>query len=89
MLLCTWLVELWLDKLNKLGAASESELPENAGSLKRAQKQEAVELYNRATEEFKNFLAEYQDDLESDAIFQLLQSHGRLSDCLAFASQKV
>eukprot|EP01022_Parablepharisma_sp_SALTPOND_P000883 TRINITY_DN105194_c3_g1_i1.p1 TRINITY_DN105194_c3_g1~~TRINITY_DN105194_c3_g1_i1.p1 ORF type:complete len:1042 (-),score=138.06 TRINITY_DN105194_c3_g1_i1:6642-9767(-) len=88
VVLCTWLVELRLDKLNKLGAAAEGELPENAGAFKRVQKQEAIELYQRAVEEFKTFLTEYEEDLETEIIYQLLQSHGRLKDCLSFASQK-
>ena len=52
VILCTLLVELQLDKLNKLGAQSESELPEDAIGIKKLQKQEAAELYKEAVSEF-------------------------------------
>ncbi len=89
MILCTWLTELKLDKLNRVGAAAEGELPENASALKKVQKQEAIDLQKKAAEEFKLFLTKHEAYLETETIFQLLQNHGRLADCLSFALQKV
>jgi hypothetical protein len=89
VLLCTWLIELLLDNLNKLEAASQGDLPDQASMLQKQQKEESVGNYQKAAKEFKTFLVEYEADLDSETVFQLLQSHGRLNDCLAFAIQKV
>jgi len=88
VLLCTYLAELQLGKLVKLQAATESTLPENVTELKMIQRQMATELYNKAVEEFRVFMEEYEADLEIDVIFQLLQSHGRIEECLILASLK-
>jgi len=88
VMLCAWLVELQLSKLNKQRAVSCGKLPENANEFRKIQKQEATELYNNSIKKFRTFLQEHEDDLEVDIVFQLLQSHGRLDECISFAVQK-
>ena len=89
VLLCTWYTELTTANLKRLEAAAEGELLESATLLQKQQKQEAVELYQKLLETFRKFLEEYEVNLDSETIFQLLQSHGRLEDFLYFAFQKV
>lgn len=88
-MLCTWIVELKLDKLNRFGAATEGEIPESASRPDQIQKQKAEELFKKTSEELKGFLIEYEQSLDTDTIFQILQNHGKLKDCLSFAKQKV
>lgn len=88
VLLSTWLVELLIDNLNKLEASAEGELPETATPLQKQQQQEAADQFEKANESFKQFLKKYSGDLDTELIIQLLQSHGRLSDCLFFATEK-
>ena len=83
-ILCSWLCELQLGKITKLKSESEGIIAE----IEKAQKQLITELYDKEIEKFNIFLEEYQNDLESETVFQLLQSHGRLNDCLLFSSLK-
>lgn len=55
----------------------------------RESKYEIEEEYSQAQEEFKEFLKDYEEDLDNDTIFQLLQSHGKINECIIFATQKV
>jgi hypothetical protein len=89
MMLCTWLIELVIDKGIRLAYEAESELPENASALLKQQKQNATIAYQAWQTSFNDFLNEYKEDLDTEAIFQLLQNHGRLADCIKFAAQKV
>ena len=84
VMLCTLLLELQLDKLNKLGAELDAELPENTTG----NNQEISALYNKAVKEFNSFLEKYQADLDSHTTFQLLQNHKRVNDSLSFAILK-
>jgi len=35
--------------------------------------------------DFHNFLKDHAEDLDEDTVMQLLQSHGKLEDCIKFA----
>ncbi len=89
--LCAWLIELKLDRLNALGAAAEGEgeLPDHASAQHKVQKQAAIETYKKAEEELRKFLIRHDADLETETVYQLLVTHGRRLDALGFAAQKV
>lgn len=63
-------------------------MPQSASGLQQQQKKEAAEQCRQATLGFGNFLHEYEADLDTETVFQLLHSHGRLDDFLRFAMQK-
>ncbi len=90
VLLCAWLVELKLDKLNKLGVKPDDETgglsPGNAEQSPSRRSQKF--MCDKLTEDFKRFLDKYEPSLDSDTIFQLLQNNGKLNECLALAEQK-
>eukprot|EP00826_Nyctotherus_ovalis_P020515 TRINITY_DN16457_c0_g1_i2.p1 TRINITY_DN16457_c0_g1~~TRINITY_DN16457_c0_g1_i2.p1 ORF type:complete len:542 (+),score=128.02 TRINITY_DN16457_c0_g1_i2:239-1864(+) len=88
VMLCTLLIEVQLDKLNKLGAEVDGKLPENASGAGQLQNQESAVLYNKAARELNCFLEEHQADLDSHTTFQLLQNHKRVNDSLSFAILK-
>mmetsp|Transcript_1320 Transcript_1320/g.3893 ORF Transcript_1320/g.3893 Transcript_1320/m.3893 type:complete len:989 (-) Transcript_1320:17-2983(-) len=69
-ILCTWLTELHLDRINRLQA--------DGGGL-------AVEREADALARFNTFLAEHREDLHADTVFHLISSHGRVEELVAFA----
>lgn len=78
MMLATWLVEIYLAKINELeDVASASAASEN------------VENYNleRAMleDELKQFLVTYRENLDSKTIFGLIKRHGRVEFMLHYA----
>ena len=86
LLLCTWMIELKIDRLKKLEAVATNG---SADTTVQQQKQQKEEAYNKAVTAFRNFIQDYEIDLDTDTVFQLLQSHARLGDFLHFAAQKV
>ncbi|TPX36548.1 hypothetical protein SmJEL517_g01238 [Synchytrium microbalum] len=97
-LLCTWLVELMLSKLNTLRDAVE----ETNYSVTRQQElnkvdstqelddlgaslKRAEEEEKLATDEFKQFLTTYKDRLDRKTVYSLLSSHGRTHETLFYA----
>jgi len=89
VLLCSWIVEISTASLKRLELAADGELPESATLLQKQQKEEAKELYYKNQEAFRQFLEDYESDLEAVTVFELLQNHCRLDDFLHFASHKV
>lgn len=83
MLLCAWLVELKIGKMNKIITLKERNIsPENA----KLQKKMRIEQEQKLIEDF---LTKYERRLDTNTIIQVLQNHGRLKDCLWFANRKV
>jgi len=72
-LVCTWLVELYLNKLNEF----------NPNTMSKAQLQEA----KLVQEEFQQFLVDQQkaNTLSQPTIFNLISSHGRIRELLFYA----
>ena len=89
MLLCSWILELKLDKLNKLAAIVESEKHSARRQSSDNSASTAILELKNIQENFHDFIQEYDKDLDNDTIFQLLQSHGKISECITFASLKV
>jgi len=79
MMLATWLVEMYLSKINQLEDIAASE----AAS-------EDVENYHTEKsiieDDLKQFLQQYKDNLDKKTIFDLIASHGRMEILLHFAS---
>ena len=84
VLLCAWLVELKLDRLNKLNAMAENE-----GARKTLRADTTALRTDTTARELQEFLDKYKESVDSDTILQLMQSHGRLEDCVWFAKQQV
>lgn len=79
MLLCTWIVELKLNEINSCQAQLEGKkIDEQAYKLS----QEALSLLQNG---FHEFLMRNSADIDKDTIFQVLQSHGRINECIKFA----
>jgi len=85
VLLSSWLVELKIAKLNRVGAS----IDDSVSGAKKAQQKELADNYKKLGEEIMEFLQKYSDCLHIDTIFQLFQNHGRINDCIQFAMQKV
>eukprot|EP01022_Parablepharisma_sp_SALTPOND_P016123 TRINITY_DN232_c0_g1_i1.p1 TRINITY_DN232_c0_g1~~TRINITY_DN232_c0_g1_i1.p1 ORF type:complete len:1070 (-),score=123.23 TRINITY_DN232_c0_g1_i1:8437-11544(-) len=85
-LLCSWLIELKLDKLNKVSAEAGELL--NGKPNKKVTKPELVDYYRTLAVELREFLMRYEESIDPDVVFQLLQSYGKPEDCLWFAKEK-
>jgi hypothetical protein len=68
--LCTWLVELYLDKFNGVSVTSLEEIDTHANLLF----------------EFKQFLQDYRHHLDPATTFNLIASHGRTDELVFFAN---
>ena len=79
MMLATWLVEIYLSKINQLEdiAASESTSDDVDNYLT----EKAI-----IEDDLKQFLQEYKDNLDKQTIFSLIASHGRSEMLLHFAT---
>ena len=90
VLLCAWLVELKLDRLNKLETQSNNvETSEVMSPSRRASTRLGQSAYREVCNNFYDFLSKYEKHLDGDTILQLLQNHGRNKECMEFADQKV
>jgi len=86
VLICSWLIELKLDILNKICSSAGCLITEkNKTTIKN---QELVEKYFEYSEDLRNFLIKYEESIDADLIFQLLQIYGKPEDCLWFAEKK-
>ncbi|RHY78201.1 hypothetical protein DYB34_002015, partial [Aphanomyces astaci] len=72
--LCTWLVELYLDKFNDLTALSEQDVDRT------------IDLHANLLFEFKQFLQDQKRHLDPTTTFNLIASHGRTDELVFFAS---
>lgn len=79
MMLATWLVELYLSRCNELEdvAASES-VSHDVEDLRTA--------LTLVEEEMRHFLETYKTNLDSDTIYELIESHGRTDVYLYYAT---
>lgn len=79
MMLAIWLVEIYLARCNELEdvAASES-VSHDVEDLK--------VLRSVLEEELRHFLETYKSDLDPTAVYELIQSHGRIDFYLHYAS---
>lgn len=80
LLLATWLVEIYIDTLNNLDAASE------VSNSNTAMTPAALSAEHRILkDEFHAFLKTNLDSLDQETVYGLLAAHGRTRDILAFA----
>ncbi len=93
VLLSAWIVELKLDKLNKLGSMagikSIDSTPTPTPTLARPNPTDIVVAYDELQMELKTFLTKYLGNVDIETIFELFQGHGRLQDSLWFAGLTV
>jgi len=87
-MLCTLYVELCISELTSIETAIEDIINEKLTEHKKDQMQKLTIERQKATERFKNFLIDYEGDLEQETIFELLNAHGRSKDTLQIAHDK-
>ncbi|KAJ3071653.1 hypothetical protein HK102_006394 [Quaeritorhiza haematococci] len=96
-LLCTWLVEIYINKLNELrdevesatkslkAALSSSEPGEDDVNELTSRQRRMQEEESIAKDEFRQFLKTYKDRLDHATTLNLIASHGRTDELLYFA----
>ncbi|KAI7899794.1 Pep3/Vps18/deep orange family-domain-containing protein [Cokeromyces recurvatus] len=89
-MLATWLVELYLSKLNELedlaSSAHCSPIPNEATNLTPNTEAYFLEQLDEVRDEFKTFLETYSGHLHRPTTYHLITSHGRSEEFLYFAS---
>jgi len=96
-LICTWLVEIFINKLNNLNNKVEdeklayetlqklSEAPEDKLEETRNQIKIMEEDKKMIQDEFKTFMQTNKEYLDKKAIYQIISSHGRTEELLIFS----
>lgn len=89
-MLATWLVEIYLSKLNELedlaSSAHCSPIPNEATSLIPNTEAYFLEQLDEVRDEFKTFLETYSGNLHRPTTYKLIASQGRNDEFLFFAS---
>jgi hypothetical protein len=88
LLICTWIIEIYIAELKENEVITMSELPENASKEEKEERDKQVNNYQNILNTFQDFLVEYKADLESETVFSMLKAHARFDDYLFFASKK-
>lgn len=79
MMLATWLVEIYLSKINQLEDIAASESASDDVENYRAER--AI-----VEDDLKHFLQQYKDNLDKTTVFSLIGNHGRSEMLLHFAT---
>ncbi|KAF2490447.1 hypothetical protein BU16DRAFT_494468 [Lophium mytilinum] len=82
VMLATWLVELYMAKLNTLDdtITTKAELSE---SMNAAESQDQLSTTRR---EYEDFASKYKADLDRKTVYEVISSHGREEELLYFAT---
>ena len=79
MMLATWLLEIFLAKINELDDLATAESPSDQAENMRTEK-------TILEEDMAQFLEMYKDDLDRSVVYDLLQSHSRPKIMLQYAA---
>lgn len=88
--LCIWLTELYLDKINQLYDLEQQQQYQNGGNVGEARRgddyKERASL-KKTREEFRQFLENHKVHLgvDKDTVFNLIASHGQVDELIYFA----
>jgi hypothetical protein len=87
VLLASWLVELYMAKLNQLDdtLSTKAELAANGGSAPVVAVDTSEQL-PLVRNEFQNFVSKYKSDLDRRTTYEIISAHGREEELLFFAN---
>ncbi|KAJ3120771.1 hypothetical protein HK098_004251 [Nowakowskiella sp. JEL0407] len=97
ILICTWLVEIYIQKLNTVkdevdSASAQVEAAKLSSDILEEEMQDKIAKLRRlkeeegfAKDEFRGFLETYKDRLDRETTYLLISSHGRTEEMLYFA----
>ncbi|SPO02765.1 probable DigA protein [Cephalotrichum gorgonifer] len=82
MMVASWLVEVFMAKLNSLDDTimTEAELAEDLNPA------QSRELLKSVRKEYQEFINRYKDDLDRKTVYDIISSHGREEELLYFAN---
>lgn len=78
IMIATWLIEIFMSKLNSLDDSNNAEDIQNSDAEKKIE-------YDVVTNEFRDFVTKYQSDLDKKTTYDVISSHGREKELLFFA----
>ncbi|KAJ3274967.1 hypothetical protein HK104_003995, partial [Borealophlyctis nickersoniae] len=96
-LICTWLVEIFINRLNVLrdevdnaaatvvGLSASNQSPQSDVDDAKAKQRRLQEEEKLAVDEFRQFLRTYKDRLDHVTTYNLIASHGRMEELLHYA----
>jgi len=79
LLLSTWIVELKVNELNSIQAKKDDE------KLAEAEQDKCKAEYQIKLKAFRDFLKKTKDMKNVESVFQVLQSHGKIDECIRYA----
>ena len=81
VMIASWLVEIFMTKFNSLDdtIATKAELAENTNTA------ETKDELGIIRNEFRDFVTKYKNDLDSKTTYEIISSHGREQELLAYA----
>ena len=81
-MIASWLIEIYMSKLNSLDntITTKAQLSENTSTANTGDEFDAVR------HEFKNFIMKYKSDLDKQTTYEIISSHGREHELLAYAT---
>jgi len=81
MMIASWLIEVFMSKLNTLDDALSTKTEANEGLEART-----AEQLDSIREEYQDFVDRYKNDLDKKTTYDIISSHGREVELLYFAS---
>ncbi|KAF1986019.1 hypothetical protein K402DRAFT_333273 [Aulographum hederae CBS 113979] len=82
MMLATWLVELYMSKLNSLDDTISTKA-ELSDSMTAAQTQDQL---SEIRKQYQDFMTKFKADLDRKTVYEIVSSHGREEELLFFAT---
>ena len=81
-MIASWLIEIYMSKLNSLDdtITTKAQLNENTST---AESKDELDVIRH---EFRNFVTKYKSDLDNQTTYDIISSHGREYELLAYAT---
>ena len=85
MLLASWLIELYMAKLNQLDdtISTNAEVSTDGSGMSAQETQKELPIVRK---EFRDFCMKYKPDLDRKTVYEIISSHGREEELLFFAT---
>ena len=81
-MIASWLVEVYMSKLNSL----DDTITTNAQLTERTSTADTKDELGLVKDEFQDFITKYRNDLDSKTTYEVISSHGREQELLAYAT---
>lgn len=81
-MIASWLIEVYMSKLNSL----DDTITTNAQLTERTSTADTKDELGLVKDEFQDFITKYRNDLDAKTTYEVISSHGREQELLAYAT---